>query len=69
MAEYHVGLGAFDIYAGTLNKAKTMWVNKSPVTLEAVEAVAQYLMRDEACMKFTHNGRRYVLKVEEVDND
>lgn len=28
MAEYHVGAGAFGIYAGTLNKNKTLWQNK-----------------------------------------
>lgn len=42
MAEYHVGCGAFGIYAGTLNKHKTMWQNKSDVTEEARQAVIQY---------------------------
>lgn len=42
MAEYHVGCGAFGIYAGTLNKQKTMWQNKSDVTEEARQAVIQY---------------------------
>ena len=32
MAEYHIGCGAFAIYAGTLNKAKTMWQNKTECT-------------------------------------
>lgn len=32
MAEYHVGCGAFGIYAGTLNsKNKNLWQNKSEV--------------------------------------
>jgi hypothetical protein len=42
VAEYHVGCGAFGIYAGTLNKHKTMWQNKSDVTEEARQAVIQY---------------------------
>lgn len=42
MAEYHVGCGAFGIYAGTLNKKKTMWQNKSDVTEEARQAVIMY---------------------------
>lgn len=42
MAEYHVACGAFGIYAGTLNKQKTMWQNKSDVTEEARQAVIQY---------------------------
>ena len=33
MAEYHVGCGAFWIYAGTLNERnKNMWKNKSECT-------------------------------------
>lgn len=36
MAEYHIGLGAFAIYAGRLNKDKTMWLDKSDVTEEAI---------------------------------
>ena len=36
MAEYHVGCGVFAIYAGTLNKSKTLWQNKSECTDEAV---------------------------------
>lgn len=39
MAEYHVGNGLAGIYAGTLNKSKTMWQNKSDVTDEAIAAV------------------------------
>lgn len=43
MAEYHVGCGAFAIYAGTLNKAKTMWQNKTECTDEAIDAVRDYM--------------------------
>lgn len=42
MAEYHVGCGMAGIYAGTLNKQGTEWLNKSEVTEEARMAVAQY---------------------------
>ena len=45
MADYHVGVGLNGIYAGTLNKAKTLWQNKSEVTDEAIEAVAEYIIR------------------------
>lgn len=42
MADYHVGCGAFGIYAGTISKPG-MWRNKSEVTDEALEAVRDYL--------------------------
>lgn len=47
MAEYHVGCGAFAIYAGTLNKNKNLWQNKSEVTDEAIEAVRDYIVETE----------------------
>lgn len=48
MAEYHVGCGAFAIYAGTLNsKNKNEWQNKSEVTNEAIEAVRDYIVENE----------------------
>jgi len=62
MAEYHIGCGLAEIYAGTLNK-KTKdgyqtWRNKSDVTEEAIAAVAQYFKQN-----LKHNetaiGRRY----------
>lgn len=47
MAEYHVGCGAFGIYAGTLNhKNKYMWQNKSEVTDEAIRAVRDYMVNE-----------------------
>lgn len=70
MAEYHVGCGAFGIYAGTLNsKNKNLWQNKTEVTDEAVSAVAQYLLQESKCMKFDYRGKRYKLCVEEVANE
>ena len=45
MAEYHVGCGAFGIYAGTLEQRnKSLWKNKSEVTDEAIEAVRDYMV-------------------------
>lgn len=69
MAEYHVGCGAFGIYAGTLNsKNKNLWQNKSEVTDEAVSAVAQYLLQENKSMRFEYKGQKYKLCVVEVDN-
>ena len=68
MAEYHVGCGAFEIYAGTLNQNKTLWKNKSVVTDEAIQAVAIFLLEHEQCLKFERNGKKYVLNVKEVYN-
>ena len=67
MAEYHVGCGAFGIYAGTLNnKNKTLWQNKSEVTNEAILAVAQYLLENEKKATFTYKNIRYAMAVERV---
>ena len=68
MSEYHVGCGAFGIYAGILNKNKTMWKNKSEVTNEALDAVAQYLLQENMIMNFDYKDERYCLKVEKVNN-
>lgn len=46
MDEYHVGCGAFGIYAGTLNKRKDRWQNKSEVTEEATHAVVQHVKQE-----------------------
>lgn len=68
MTEYHVGCGAFGIYAGILNKNKTMWKNKSDVTNEALDAVAQYLLQEDMALYFDYKDKKYCLKVEEVNN-
>lgn len=47
MAEYHVGCGAFAIYAGTLNsRNKAMWQNKTECTDEAIGAVRDYMVSE-----------------------
>lgn len=65
MAEYHVGCGAFGIYAGTLNKRGDMWRNKSDVTMEAMGAVAQHLLDYKTEFHFEYKGKQMILKVEE----
>lgn len=64
MANYHVGCGITGIFAGTINKTNTMWVNKSDVTYEAISAVAQFLLEHEEVMEFNYQGKRYRLAVE-----
>lgn len=47
MADYHVGCGAFGIYAGTLEpRNKTMWRNKTDCTEEAIAAVRDYMVTE-----------------------
>ena len=47
MAEYHVGCGAFGIYAGTLNsRNKNLWQNKTECTDEALCAVRDYMVQE-----------------------
>lgn len=63
MAEYHVGCGIAGIYAGTLRN-KDEWKDKSECTVEASLAVAHYLLENNKTVNFTHDGQRYVMKVE-----
>ena len=69
MAEYHVGCGITGIFAGTINKTSTMWVNKSDVTDEAISAVAQFLLEHEEAMEFNYQGKRYRLAVEPQESE
>jgi hypothetical protein len=69
MAEYHVGCGITGIFAGTINKTNTMWVNKSDVTDEAISAVAQFLLEHEEVMEFNYHGKRYRLAVEPHESE
>nr|DAS89330.1 MAG TPA: hypothetical protein [Caudoviricetes sp.] len=63
MAEYHVGCGAFGIYAGTLNPPRKdglqMWRQKSEVTEEAMSAVVQYIKQELMCRGKTKYSTRY----------
>lgn len=55
MAEYHVGNGFADIYAGILSKDGKRWLNKSNVTDEAIGAVFQW-MQDKAEEEYEKYG-------------
>ena len=66
MAEYHVGCGAFGIYAGTLNsRNKSLWQNKTECTDEAVSAVRDYMVQNLlggiGCEKATSSGYEWKL--------
>lgn len=69
MAEYHVGCGAFGIYAGTLNsKNKNLWQNKTECTDEALCAVRDYLIQE--CLGGLHGDKSsggYVTKKDIAD--
>lgn len=70
MAEYHVGCGAFGIYAGTLEpRNKNLWRNKSDVTHEATCAVAQHLLLNGTEFRFQHKGQWYVMRIEEIKGE
>lgn len=61
MAEYHVGCGAFGIYAETLEpRNKSLWKNKSEVTDEAIEAVRDHMVMELLggfnCQKASSSG-------------
>lgn len=67
MAEYHVGCGAFAIYAGTLNsRNKNLWQNKTECTDEAICAVRDYIVQECLgglnCEKATSGGYEWTLK-------
>ena len=67
MAEYHVGAGAFGIYAGTLNsRNKSLWQNKTKCTDEAINAVRDYMVQEclggFECEKSNIGGYEWTLK-------
>lgn len=68
MTKYHVGCGAFGIYAGVLNKNGDKWLYKSDVTDECIGASAQFLLQNDQRLKFDYKGKRYCLKVEECND-
>ena len=67
--KYHVGCGITAIFAGTLNKAGSMWVNKSDVTGEAIDSVAQFLLEHDESVLFTYQDKRYRLSVKEESEE
>ena len=67
MAEFHVGCGAFAIYAGTLNsRNKNLWQNKTECTDEALCAVRDYMVQEllggTECRKAVSSGYAWKLK-------
>jgi hypothetical protein len=65
---YHVGLGIFGIYAGTIRKPGE-WKSKSDVTDEALDSVAGYLLLREKEVHFTYKEKKYILKVVEEQDE
>ena len=62
MVEYHVGAGLLGIYAGTLNKSKTRWQNKTECTDEVLCAVRDYLKDKADSEKRNLVGYEWTLK-------
>lgn len=69
MSEYHVGCGLAGIYAGTLKPNGHEWRNKSNVTIEALDAAAQYLYERHKEVRFEKGGKRYTMCVIELRGD
>lgn len=63
MAEYHVGCGITGIFAGTVNKKGNMWINKSDVTQEVLNAAFDYLFVNEKEIKATVDGKSYAMRI------
>lgn len=63
MAEYHIGCGAFGIYAGILNKNKNMWVSKSEVTDEVLSSAFDYLYGNKKEFIAKVDGKEYVMRI------
>ena len=66
--KYHVGLDVFGIFAGIL-KNKEEWEDRSEVTKEAVDAVAFFLLFTGKECHFEWQGKKYVMRVEEYQED
>ena len=63
MAEYHVGCGAFGIYAGRLNPKGDMWVSKSEVTDEVLISAFDYLYGNKKEFIAEVDGKEYVMRI------
>lgn len=63
MAEYHVGCGITGIFAGTVNKKGNMWINKSDVTQEVLNAAFDYLFVNEKETIATVDGKSYAMRI------
>ena len=68
MAEFKVGCSPITdtIYAGKVSD-KGMWVGKKhDVTQSAVGAVAELLLKEDTHLRFTTDGKEYILQVTEI---
>ena len=63
MPEYHVGCGAFGIYAGRLNKKGDMWVSKSEVTDEVLHSAFDYLYDNKKELISEVDGKEFVMRI------
>lgn len=68
MPKYHVGCGLSAIYAGTSSKPG-VWKDKTPVTDEAILAVAQWLLKEKMSIVYSENGKHYRMEINEVPTD
>ena len=67
--KYHVGLGVFGIFAGILKNGEKEWKDRSEVTKEAIDAVAFFLLFTGKECRFEWQGKKYVMRVEEYQED
>lgn len=72
MAEYHVGNGFENIYAGILSKDKRRWVNKSDVTDEAIASVFTWFTQfmdgnEEHSITYKNSEFELVMRRKDVD--
>ena len=65
--KYSVGCGLFGVYAGILKPNGKEWKEKTDVTMAATSAVAQHLLENNTMFRFEYEGKKYVLKVVEVE--
>jgi len=68
MAEFKVGCSPLtgNIYAGTVSK-NGLWGKKHDVTDTAVGAVAEHLLQKEIELQFSYKGKKYALRVVELE--
>ena len=69
VAEYHIGCGLMEIYAGILNEKRDEWIDKSIVTDEAFKAVVQYCVDHLKTMSVKYNGNKYRVDVTKIFDD
>jgi len=68
MADFKVGCSPLtsEIYVGTVTKSG-LWGRKHNVTDSAVISVAQHLLYRDEQMQFEYRGKKYALKVVEIN--